>query len=50
MTFELSRVANVRRNILSISKDDGDDTTCASVYLLWASHDKPSLQDPFMHL
>ena len=30
-------VANMRRNILFVSGEDGDDTICASIYLLWAS-------------
>ena len=37
ISYGLPCVANVRRNILSISEGDGNKTICASVYFLWAS-------------
>ncbi len=37
ITCGLSCVVNVRRCIVSVSDEDDDDTTYASIYLLWGS-------------
>ena len=37
ITCGLPCVANVRLNILSVTEEDGDDTTYAFIYLLWVS-------------
>lgn len=34
-TWRLSCVANVRHNICSVTAAYGDETSCASIYLLW---------------